>query len=84
MTNIRWPWPELHTALRIAGYRTRPTQIEALGITLRTMDRWKANGVPDTSADRAALAIGSHPAIIWTDWHLGAPVSSPRVDTEAA
>ena len=82
----RWPWPELRTALRAAGYRTRAEQIEVLGITQRTLDRWKAHGVPDTAADRAALDIGYHGSIVWTDWHLGAPtvVSSPRADTEAA
>lgn len=84
---VRWPWSELRTALRAAGYRTRTDQIEVLGITTRTLERWQAAGVPDTAADRAALDIGSHPQCVWIDWGLGAPsvsVSDPSADTEAA
>lgn len=81
----RWPWLELRTALRAAGYRTCSEQVEVLGITERTLDRWKVHGVPDSAADRVALDIGYHGSIVWTDWNLGAPiVSSPRADTEAA
>ena len=86
MTLPRWPWPELAAALRAAGYRTRAERFEVLGVTQRTIDRWKVDGVPDRSADHAAIAIGSHPSLIWTNWHLGAPtpLSSPSMDTEAA
>ena len=75
MTPPRWPWPELAAALRAAGYRTRAERFEVLGVTQRTIDRWKADGVPDASADRAAIAIGTHPSLVWTTWHLGAPAA---------
>lgn len=93
----RWPWPELEHALRCAGYRTRDEQIDALGITLRTLRRWTQLGVPDRTADQVALDIGSHPANIWTEWALVGEaltdhlddddpegVSPPMGDTEAA
>jgi len=86
MTPPRWPWPELAAALRAAGYRTRAERFEVLGVTQRTIDRWKVDGVPDRSADHAALAIGTHPSLVWTNWHLGAPpaVSGGLGQDEAA
>ncbi len=41
-----------------------------LGLPVRTVHRWHRTGaVPATSADRAAVALGHHPAEIWpTAW----------------
>ena len=45
--------------------------VEALaarvGVARRTIRRWARHGVPASQADRAAIAIGSHPAYVWPD-----------------
>ena len=40
------------------------------GYPLRTIQRWRVDGIPYTSADRVAVRLGIHPALIWTDWYL--------------
>ena len=39
-----------------------------LGVTRRTIYRWRVNGVDVWAADRAACAAGLHPACVWADW----------------
>ena len=39
------------------------------GYPLRTIQRWKANGIPRNSADHLAIRLGLHPASIWTRWY---------------
>jgi lambda repressor-like predicted transcriptional regulator len=39
------------------------------GYTLRTIQRWRIDGIPYWSADRVAIRLGIHPALIWTDWY---------------
>ena len=41
-----------------------------LGVDRRTVHRWQRAGlVPATTADRAAVRLGHHPAEIWpTEW----------------
>ena len=53
--------------LREAQSETMQMLAARLGRTPRTLHRWKRNGVPVASADRAAIEIGSHPAIVWAD-----------------
>ena len=36
-----------------------------IGVSYRTLMRWAHTGVPEYSADRAAIALGLHPASIW-------------------
>lgn len=38
------------------------------GYSLRTIQRWKANGIPWHSADELAIRLGHHPASIWPQW----------------
>ena len=38
------------------------------GYPLRTIQRWKTNGIPLYSADRLAIRLGVHPANIWPQW----------------
>lgn len=38
------------------------------GYPLRTIQRWKTTGIPLYSADRLAIRLGTHPAIIWPQW----------------
>jgi len=47
----------------------RPALIaEVAGVTLRTIVRWKAGGVPVEVADRLAVWRGLHPAEVWSEW----------------
>lgn len=40
-----------------------------VGVSLKTVHRWKASGLPLWSADAAAVALGRHPAAVWgSDW----------------
>lgn len=40
-----------------------------IGLPRRTVHRWhQAGAVPPASADRAAVALGHHPAEIWPHW----------------
>ncbi len=38
-----------------------------VGVTARTIYRWANAGVPEAVADRAAVAVGPHPAYIWPE-----------------
>lgn len=40
-----------------------------LGVDRVQIRRWRRAGLPERSADRVAVAIGEHPALIWTDWY---------------
>ena len=40
------------------------------GYPLRTIQRWRVDGIPYWSADRVAIRLGIHPALIWTDWYV--------------
>lgn len=39
-----------------------------LGVTRRTVQRWRTTGLTDVSADHAAVRLGAHPLEIWPDW----------------
>ncbi len=40
-----------------------------LGVSWRTVQRWKvAGGVPVRDSDAAAVALGHHPAELWSGW----------------
>ena len=39
------------------------------GYPLRTIQRWRVDGIPYWSADRVAIRLGIHPSLIWTDWY---------------
>ena len=62
----RLPFDALH---REAGRPPIPRLAERLGCSARTLHRWKANGIPASKADHAAIGVGSHPAYVWpTQW----------------
>lgn len=42
---------------------------ELVGVTSRTWNRWRVDGVPILRADLAAVAIDAHPLDIWPDFH---------------
>lgn len=62
----RWPMEPVERLLHTSS----PTEIgHRLGIDRRQVHRWRElGGLITTHADRAAVALGLHPAIIWPDW----------------
>ena len=52
-----------------AGGATPAALARAIGVTARTVYRWRHAGViPADHADRAAVALGHHPAELWPSW----------------
>ncbi len=43
---------------------------QQIGVSRRTVHRWIIHGIPADQADRAAIAIGAHPAYLWPEhWY---------------
>ena len=42
---------------------------ELVGVDRVVVQRWRADGVPLYAADRAAIYAGTHPIVIWPDFH---------------
>jgi transposase len=40
-----------------------------LGVSMKSVHRYKKHGVPSQSADRLAIHIGSHPALVWPNYY---------------
>lgn len=40
---------------------------EQVGVSDRTVKRWRAEGIPESKADDVAAAAGEHPAVLWPD-----------------
>jgi len=40
----------------------------SLGVTARTVWRWRSTGLTELQADRAAIAAGLHPGTVWDTW----------------
>ena len=38
---------------------------DLLGIDKRTLRRWRRDGLDEYQADRVAVALGTHPSLIW-------------------
>lgn len=41
---------------------------EQLGLSRRTICRYARHGMTEAQADHAACALGTHPALIWSEW----------------
>ena len=41
---------------------------EVLGVSRRTVQRWRKEGIPEHYADKLACRIGTHPSLIWETW----------------
>lgn len=65
---LRWPVENLDRALIREGHRLRWQKCNALGIPERTWFRWRRFGVPDRSADEAAVRLRVHASLIWPGW----------------
>lgn len=62
----RYPLQPLATAL---GANTDRQLAERCGVTTRTIERWRAQGIPAQHADRlACVTVGVHPATIWPQY----------------
>ncbi len=62
--SIRYPFEPLATQARAATIEALAARI---GVSRRSVHRWAIHGIPAEQADRAAIAIGSHPACIWPE-----------------
>lgn len=83
MTPGRLPYAPLERLLA----RRQPThlpptiddQAEDLGVTDRTIFRYRRHGLTIRQADHAAIAIGVHPAAVWgTDFYADLKDARPR------
>ena len=63
--SIRFPFADLEALLGEC-----PTRVIAarLGVSTRTVWRWRAGGLTVDQADRAAIAAGWHPGTVWDTW----------------
>lgn len=41
---------------------------DVLGVNRRSVARWRRGGMPEPTADRAAVELGLHPSLVWPDW----------------
>lgn len=41
---------------------------ELAGFAPRSIHRWRHAGLTELVADRVAIALGAHPAVIWPEW----------------
>lgn len=41
---------------------------ELVGVSARTVHRWKRDGLSARQADRLAVALGFHPLHLWPEW----------------
>ena len=48
---------------------------DRLHINRTTIHRWQHAGIPEDRADRVALQLGSHPAILWPAWYAEAALA---------
>ncbi len=44
----------------------------SLGVSTRTVWRWRSTGLTELQADRAAIAAGLHPGTVWDTWWAAA------------
>lgn len=68
----RFPFAPLNLIVtRRYGADVSPhTVAEVFDVSARTLLRWKQNGLMFQSADRAAVAVGLHPSLVWPEWWL--------------
>lgn len=44
------------------------TASQMLGVTPRSLQRWRETGLPWGKADALAVKVGFHPSDLWPDW----------------
>lgn len=69
-------------AVRSAGVRSFPVDVlekylgsrsagdtaDLLGVSVRSLHRWRRTGLTERQADVLAIRAGSHPGELWSDW----------------
>lgn len=55
-------------SVRADGVGITPALAELLGVTDRTVWRWRQTGLMHSTADEVATRLGLHPLEVWTDW----------------
>lgn len=74
MSDAPYPWSPVAERLAYLASTGRPVSVKTLversGVTRRTIQRYRTNGLTDAGADRIACALGIHPALLWPDWWL--------------
>lgn len=53
---------------RLVGAATAAHLATMTGVSVRTVWRWRARGLTPLQADRAAVACGLHPGVVWPTW----------------
>lgn len=67
--SIRLPYAPLGEWLHTLGFDLDRDAARALGTDRTQIVRWRSRGwVGHISADAAAVALGTHPALIWPEW----------------
>jgi hypothetical protein len=61
----RWPWAPLEAAMGSPSWSELSSR---LGVHESQISRWRREGLTDRMADRCALAIGTHPRLVWPGW----------------
>jgi len=65
---LLFPLDPLVAAVGHGGAENRRVAL-AVRVSIRTVCRWRAaGGLSERQADRAACALGLHPAEIWPSW----------------
>lgn len=59
---------ELAPLQHALGHPTHATLAELVGVKRATVAQWTQRGLNAHQADRIAVAVGFHPAEVWTDW----------------
>lgn len=56
--------------------RTLGAMAAQIGVSVQTIHRWRSHGMTITAADRAAVALGLHPLLVWPEF-LDVPGPDP-------
>jgi hypothetical protein len=64
-TLVRWPLTPL---LDAAGGGSFSRLALLVGVSPRAVAKWAQVGLTDRAADRAAIKLDMHPALIWPGW----------------
>lgn len=66
----RWVFPAANLLDHLGPGTTQLAAAEVLGIDPNSVNRWRLDGIKLSTwqADRYAIRIGQHPAMIWPDW----------------
>lgn len=64
-SGARYPLHEIESRL---GWPTKRYLADQLGVSIDVVVAWRHRGLSHKQADRVAIAMDLHPAIVWPDW----------------